>query len=320
MGNTTINEIPDSVNNYYDRIMLIKARALFVHKQFAQVKKIPANSGTKTIKFRRYSFLSPATTPLTEGVTPTGSQLTVTSLTCSTYQYGDYIKITDVVKYTTSDPILNETADILSYQARETYDELTRDILAATTTQQFAASATSEATVASGMKLNLEEIQEAVLTLKTAKARKMTNQINAENKFGTTSVPAAYIAIAHQKTVRDLKNADGWTDVKDYAGQIGIYEGEVGYIDEVRVIETTEAYVGASAGASSIDVYRTIILAMNAYGTVEVDGQSLHKYITPAGGGSDPLHQRTTYAWKGDFTAKILNDAFMVAIYHAVSA
>ena len=70
MSDTTRTEIPAEVNNFYDRTLLVKAVPAFLHNRFAQIRDIPANSGTDTVKFRRYGLLTAQTTALSEGVTP----------------------------------------------------------------------------------------------------------------------------------------------------------------------------------------------------------------------------------------------------------
>lgn len=87
MADTTTTQIDSAVNNYFDRNLLVRAYPAFVHTRFAQVKDIPRN-GSNVIKFRRYTNLTAATTALTEGVTPVGSQLAKTDVTATVLQYG----------------------------------------------------------------------------------------------------------------------------------------------------------------------------------------------------------------------------------------
>ena len=70
--------------------MLTKAVPLLVHTKWAQVKDIPRNN-TDDIRFRRYTLLTAATTALTEGVTPSGSQLAITNVPATVLQYGKNI-------------------------------------------------------------------------------------------------------------------------------------------------------------------------------------------------------------------------------------
>src|SRR3972149_5424118 len=107
MANTTTTQVSAAVNNYYDRTLLMKAVPAFVYLRFGQVRDIP-NGSSAVIKFRRHTLLTAATTALTEGVTPTGSQLAVTDVTATVAQYGDFVTLTDFLQMTTLDPLLTE--------------------------------------------------------------------------------------------------------------------------------------------------------------------------------------------------------------------
>ena len=87
MAATTRTQITREVNNFYDKTLLRRAIPLFIFNKFAQVRDIPKNGGTNTIKFRRYANLAAATTPLTEGTPPGGSQLSATEITATVAQY-----------------------------------------------------------------------------------------------------------------------------------------------------------------------------------------------------------------------------------------
>lgn len=82
MANTTTTQVTTAVNNFLDRTLLTRAYPHFVHALWAQVKDIPKNN-SPVIKFRKYTSLSAATTALTEGVTPTGSSLSITDITAT---------------------------------------------------------------------------------------------------------------------------------------------------------------------------------------------------------------------------------------------
>ena len=56
-----------------------------MHDQFAQKHPIPANGG-KTIQFRRFAPLGKALTALTEGVTPDGQSLSMTTVEAAVRQ------------------------------------------------------------------------------------------------------------------------------------------------------------------------------------------------------------------------------------------
>jgi len=316
---TTVTEVSHAVNYFYDRVLLRKAVPLFVHTRWAQIRDIPKGN-TNVIKFRRYTLLTAATTALTEGVTPTGSQLAITDVPATVLQYGDYVTLTDLLVLTTLDPVLTETAELLGIQYADTIDQLTRDVLVAGTTIQYASTATARDEVTAAMKITKAEIQEAVKTLKTNNARRITSQVDPSTGFNTSPVPSCYIGIVHPGTTYDLKNIAGFIRVEEY-GQKKVLEGEVGALDEVRFIETTNAKVFDDSGSGAIDVYGTLILGMDAYGITRISGAAVKNIIKPlgSGGSADPLNQRQTSGWKATHVSVILNQAFMLRLEHAVT-
>lgn len=320
MGVTTRTQISAEVNYFYDRTLLERAVAYFVHTKFAQVRDVPRNSGTDSIKFRRYGSLSAATTALSEGVTPAGSQLSVTDVVATVLYYGDYVTLTDKVQVETYDPILTETAEILGEQAGDTLDKLCRDVLAAGTTVQYASTATTRATIDSTMKLDRAEVKEMVRTLAGNNARPITSMIDPSTGYNTTPLNKAYIGIIHPNTTYDLDDATGWIPVEKYSNKTDVMENEKGSVAGVRFIETSNGKT--FTGTLITTVYATLVIAANAYAISRISGESLKNIVKPLGsaGTADPLDQRSTSGWKATFVAKILNENFMGRIEHAVSS
>lgn len=321
MADTTRTQVPAEVNNFYDRALLERAIPLFVHTSFAQVRDIPANSGTDTVKFRKYGVLTAQTTPLTEGVTPSGKQLSVTDVTAQVLYYGDYVTITDKVLIETFDALLTETAQILGEQVGDSLDQLCRDIIVAGTTVQYASTSTQRTEVAAAMKLNRAEVKEAVRTLKGNNARPLTSRIDPNTGYNTVPLNRSFIGFVHPDTTFDLDDATGWIPVEKYPNKADVMPGEVGSLAGVRFIETTNAKVFSSAGVDSIDVYATLIFGANAYAITRISGKALMNIVKPLGsaGTADPLDQRTTSGWKLTFIAKILQQSWLLRIEHAVS-
>jgi len=79
---TLLSGLTPEMKTFYDMTLIDEAGANLVHDQFGQKRPIPANGG-KTIEFRKFAPLAKAVTPLTEGVTPDGKSLTVTSVTAT---------------------------------------------------------------------------------------------------------------------------------------------------------------------------------------------------------------------------------------------
>lgn len=324
MPNTTRTQIPAEVNVFYDRTLLERAMPLLLFTRWAQVRDIPKNIGTSTIKFRRYGNLTAATTPLMEGVTPVGSQLSVTDITATVKQYGDYITVTDVLSYESEDAVLMEAAEVMGDQSADTLDQLTRDILAAGTGVIYSGTSnTATNEVATGDVITLANLDTAIATLKANNAKKITKQIDATTGYSTSPIRASFITIVSPVIgvkIRTLAVAAGvWTSVEKYASQSGVMEGEIGSYQDLRIIESTNSKVKALAGESGEDVYCTIIFGANAYGISRISGEALKNIVKPLGsaGSADPLDQRATSGWKATFVAKILNEDFVQRIESA---
>ncbi len=318
MPDTTRSEIAAEVNNFYDRVLLMRAIPAFVHNRFAQVRDIPRKGGTDVIKFRRYGNLTAATTPLSEGITPSGSQLSTSDITATVLQYGDYITITDIVDMESYDPILTETAEILGDQVGDTLDQLCRDIIAAGSTVQYASSASQRSEITAAMKLNRDEVKEAVRTLKSNNTRMLTQMINPTDGYNTTPIGRGFVGIVSEYTAFDLDDATGWVPVEKYPNKANVMPNEIGALAGVRFLETTNA----KTFASTVTVHATLVFGANAYAQSRISGESLKNIVKPLGSGgtADPLNQRATSGWKARYVARILNDNFLVRIEHGVTA
>lgn len=315
---TTTSDIAN-VNSFYSRDLLFRAQPRLVHTKFAQTKNIPEGNSS-VIKFRRYANLSAATTALVEGVTPTGSKLSVTTITATVLQYGDFITLTDKLTMTTEDPIRAESNGILGDQAGLTLDTLARDVLAAGTNVIYAGSGNAAtADVAAGDVITLANIQSAEETLKANNTMLMTSFVDASTGYNTVPLPPCFIGICHIYTTKTIRAMTGFTKVELYANGSSRMDGEIGKVENTRFIETTNAKVFTGSGTSSIDVYATLIMGMHAYATSAISGNALVNIVKPLGsaGTADPLDQRETSGWKATFVAKILNDDFLVRIEHA---
>ncbi|WP_373069832.1 N4-gp56 family major capsid protein [Sulfurimonas sp.] len=315
MAATTTTQIPAGVQAFYDRNLLERATPELVHDKYGQMRNIP-KGGSDSIKFRRYNGLTAATTPLTEGVTPSGSQLSITDVTATVAQYGDFVTITDTVNLTVEDNVITEATDVLGEQAGDTVDQVYRDVLNAGTNVFYAGSidtTTIDTRVEVASAPLAKDLDACITALKGQKAKKFTSMIQGSNKINTYPIRPAFMAITHTDKVEELEALTGWKSVEEYASQSEVDLCEAGAYKSIRFVETTNAKVFTGAGAAGVDVYSTLILGKNAYGVVGIKGnRNIQTIVKPLGSGDDPLNQRATVGWKVWATAKILNDAFMI--------
>lgn len=299
---TTDSGMTVEMKTFYDKTLIKLAKANLVHDQFAQKRPIPKNGG-KTIEFRKYSPLAKATTPLTEGVTPDGKKLTVTNITATVEQYGDYVELSDQLIMTAIDNNIVEATEQIGDQAGRTLDSITRDALAAGTNVIYAGGKTSRKALTSTDTLTVDLIEKAATQLKAANA---------------PTINGSYVAIVHPYVSYDLRRSEEFIDVHKYTdGAVNtMFEGEIGRLGKVRFVESTEAKIwkDSTCPDENTAVFSTLVLGQNAYATTEVEGGGLQTIIKQLGAGNDPLNQRATVGWKALKTSEILVDAYMVRI------
>jgi N4-gp56 family major capsid protein len=315
---TGTSTLSTQLQTFYDRNLLSRLLPSLVYLIFGQPKGMPKNAG-QTVNFRRFSSLAAATTPLTEGVTPTGDQLTITQLTASPLQYGNFVAVSDILDMTAIDPILMETGELLGEQAALTIDTVVRDILKAGTTVQFCGTGNTQTShVATTDLITHLEIRKAVRTMQDNNVRRLTSIVNPSTGVGTKPIAASYVGIVSPSTLFDLKGVTGWVPVHEYGSMGALLPNEEGSCEGVRFISNTNSAIQVAGGTTSNDVHCTLILGADAFGVITPEG--VQNIVKPQGAGDDPLNQRSTSGWKAYFTAVILQQLAILRLEHAVSA
>lgn len=313
--NTNVTtELSVEMKTYYDNRLIDLAQPLLVHDQFGQKRPIPRNSG-KTIEFRKFAPLAKATTELTEGVTPDGKKLSVSAITATVKQYGDYVTISDQVDLLTIDPVLTQAQRILANQAGLTLDTITRDILVTGTNVQYAeGQVNARADLVGG---DSDATKNHYMTVRAVKMA--VRDLKVQN---TPMYDGSYVGIIHPDVSFDLTEDPDWKYPHQYVDTENIYNNEIGKIAGVRFVETSEAKKiinagkNTTSGTSDRDVYCTLIMGSDAYGVTDVTDGGLEFIVKPMGsaGTADPLNQRATAGWKAMKTAEILVDQYMVRV------
>ena len=299
---TLLSGLTAEMKTFYDMTLIDEATSNLVHDQFGQKRPIPANGG-KTIEFRKFAPLAKATTPLTEGVTPDGKSLSVSTITATVNQYGDYITQSDVLELTSLDNTILEATKLLGRQAGVTLDTIVRDVLNSGTNVTYCPKVANGAETAVTSRDALDTSSQ--LTVKVV--QQVVAKLRGQN---APTIGGKYVAIIHPYVAYDLMRDPEWIDAHKYANPTNLYEGEIGEIAGVRFVQTTEAKVYDGG------VFSTLFLGDGAYGVTEITGGGLETIVKQMGsaGTADPLDQRSSVGWKAIKTAEILIPNYLVRV------
>ena len=299
---TLLDGLSAEMKTFYDMTLIDEATANLVHDQFGQKRPIPAHGG-KTIEFRKFAPLAKAMTPLTEGVTPDGKSLEVSTITATVAQYGDYITQSDVLELTALDNTILEATKLLGRQAGLTLDTVVRNVLNSGTNVSYCpkvvdgveTAVTSRSGVVKDCQLTVDVVQQVVAKLRAQNA---------------PTINGKYVAIIHPYVAYDLMRDPEWIDAHKYTKSDNLYEGEIGEIAGVRFVQTTEAKIFDNG------VFSTLFLGEGAYGVTEITGGGLQTIVKQKGsaGTADPLNQRSSIGWSAIKTAEILIPNYIVRV------
>lgn len=304
-----VNAVSQQAQTFYDRTLLERLKPKLVFLQYGQKKPIPKREGA-TGNWRRFTSLSPATTPLVEGVTPQGDRLVVEYVSATVQGYGNFVYLTDLLDMAGIDPVATETVELMGENAAETLDIVVRDVVAR---------GTNVYRVNGKADRNLVAADDIIDGATMRRARRIMARNNAKPVPGA----GAYIGIVHPDVAYDIMGDPAWVNANQYAGSQKIFDGEIGKMHGVRYIESTLAPIFEGEGAGDIDVYGTIILAANGYGVPDIAGSSKPKTIIKSlgsGGTSDPLEQRSSIGWKAYLAAVRLDELCILRVESAVTA
>ena len=216
--------------------LLDNAKPQLVHNQFAATKPLPTGGG-KTVEWRKFGSFDKALTPLTEGVTPDGSGISVSYITKELAQYGDYTTVSDMLDLTAIDDVVLEITDRHGANMGLTLDTVTRNEI-----QQGKQVLYAPAIGADGSKT--EVTARGALTA----ACRLTSEMVAKaatqlKKMNAPTFDGKYVCILHPSVAFDLRQDEAWIAAHQYAAATELFSGEIGELHGVRFVETTEAKI-----------------------------------------------------------------------------
>ena len=337
MARTEYGDISQRTAAWAYGTMLEHAEPVNLLGKFADIKPIPRNKA-ETIKFRRPIPFTAATTPLTEGVTPSARQMLYEDVTVSLLQFGEVVVITDKVHDLNEDPVLQDAAMMAGENAGRTLEQVIYGVVKGGTSV-FYANGASRPAVNTAISLNKQRL--VTRYLKNQKAKKFTRILSGSVMIGTRPVEASYVCVAHTDLEADIRNLTGFVPKAEYGQRQLLCDHEIGSVEDVRYVLSPDLEAFADAGGtpgssvestsgSAADVYPMLYFGMHAFGCTPLKGSKVDgknnmamkpTVINPDSvSKSDILGQRGYVGWKTWFNAVRLNETWMARLEVAATA
>lgn len=266
---TGTSSLPHIATVFYKRKALDRLMTKFQFEKACMPDMLERQQG-KTVQFWRYTNLQASTAPKSpEGQVGTSETISSKTLSATISQYTNFITVSDLLRDTAIDPILENAAELLGYQAGLTVDTITRTIIdneSANTAQTLL-----------GTYLRAADFRRARHTLQGKDILPM------EDNY--------FLGIAHPYVTFDLVNdpqAAGLADITKYTNpdkaRLFNYEdrGVISVVGGVKVMESTNVL----QIAGSPNKWRAYIFGKNGVGAVDLAGRG------PSRGIVDPSKQR----------------------------
>lgn len=247
---TTTATLRHLASVYYNRKALDQLTQEFHFQSAGEPDVLPLRNG-KTVQYFRYDLLGANTTPTSEGVVGTSLQLSSNTISATVSEYDDYASGSTLLKETAIDDIAANFAEQLGYRAALSVDTIARlelDSLLTTVTMATAG--------AYGTSADLR------------KAKALLNGVNVRPKAG-----GDFLGIIHPYVLYDILSdnaAGGFIDVMRYSQPEVAMTGEVGKIEGVRLVKSTNV---ATDGVAAPDTkYHTYVIGKGAMGLIALAG------------------------------------------------
>ena len=329
---TTQQSLTEEMKTFYSDYLIDAAEPELVHDQFAQKHPIPANGG-KTIQFRRFAPLGKALTALTEGVTPDGQSLSMSTVEAAVRQYGGYIQMSDLLLLTAIDNNLTMATKLLNYLTVDCIRRAVRALKNANCRRIDGAFPViihpdvaydlmnDPKWLAPHQYVDTEHMYEGEIgKIEGCRFVESTEAkiFHAEDLAADSRTLLANGAVSGKTTVA----FDGGT-VKPGAlvgrqvlignACVTVRENTASSmtVDAPVTVEDNAILYPGEAGAQGRDVYVTLVLGADGYGTTEITGGGLEHIVKQLGsaGTGDPLNQRASVGWKATKVAVRLDDS-----------
>lgn len=265
--------LDNAVREVYSKEILFNAQPMLLFAQFAAYQNDLTREAGDTIKFTKYADLE-GDASLSEVELISHTNLKASQIAIEVQEYGKGVSESEKLIRTGWDDVVARATMLLGQHYGRHLDSLIRNqYVAAASLQQFysLAGAVNRSTLALTDTFNVRMVKDAAERLAT----------NKTPKFGD-----AYICVVHPHQSRGIRDDADWVEAHKYASPEEIFNGEIGRVEGVRFVETTNittvrpdgtvwadnkntGLTEAIAPAAGVTTYQSMVIGANAVGFAE---------------------------------------------------
>jgi N4-gp56 family major capsid protein len=306
----TTSSLPPAVILSYSNKLLSVPVPNLIHTIPAMRKTKSRNSGDVE-RMRRYNPLATAVVPLgNSGVTPPALSSSVVDIDAKINYYGAYLYVNEQVVLQNQEDVLNEFSIRLGISLRQTEDELTRNMLAATASM---INCTGGVNGDNPTEITVGDVDTVTTTLLGNNANTISSAIEGADKFGSAPVRNAYFALCHTDMTKALNNTQTFIHNAQYPSPDKVLPSEWGAVGNVRFLVSSIGSFATAASNLGRTVYDAFVMGMEAYTIIEQDGYSAN-FIYLDAKYSGPLAQNVSLGYKIAAAFAITNDQWIVKL------
>lgn len=273
---------------YYSKKLLTTLQPRLQLYKLGKKTQLPSGFGTQ-VKWLIYTKISASTSALTEGTNPSEIGFTTANVTATVAQYGQFVKVSDLLDTTAIDPTVENLAELLGKAGAESIEDLiAAELDGALTAQYVNGRADADAITATDV-ATLKEFLKARVSMASAYV--------GPHEMGK------YAAILHAAAEYDIlteTNTGGWLDVNSYSlrDKDNVMNGEVGSVYGIRFAISDK--MNAAANSGSVSVKNNYLIGEECFGVVELGTKSVEMIVKSAdsGGVANPLNMYSTVGYK----------------------
>lgn len=250
------------MKQYWIEKFLTEFRSNLVFRDLGVRGKVPGGTG-QVVHWLAMADLSVNTTAATENTDPTPYTLSGGDISATLAPYNDSVQMSRHLAKVWISGDMEDVIDRLSRLAAAKIDRVIRDtVLTGGGVAKYGGSAVARNSIP----------QDSYFTMNVAQARKARNVLEGLNAQPHTD--GFFVCVSHPDALYDVEGDTNWRDIVKYDTRTfqNILKGEVGEINKIRFIKTTEAFNSAmGSGSTAATVYQNYIMGADAYGVSDLE-------------------------------------------------